>query len=35
VVADDGTGYAALLIQQLFDAGSLQNSYAGPAGSAK
>jgi hypothetical protein len=35
VVADDGSGHAALLIQQLFDAGSLQNGCAGRAGSGK
>jgi hypothetical protein len=35
VVADDGSGDATLLIQQFFDAGSLQNSCAGSAGGGK
>jgi hypothetical protein len=35
VVADDGAGHAATLIQQFFYAGSFQNSGAGSAGNGK
>jgi hypothetical protein len=34
-VADDGPSYAALLIQEFFDAGSLHNRCPGRAGSGK
>ena len=35
VIADDGSGHAAPLVQQFLDAGSLQNGGAGRAGSAQ
>jgi hypothetical protein len=35
VVADDGSGHAAPLVQQFFDAGSLQNGCASRAGGAQ